>query len=412
MSLSKEGEAKADEKSQATVNAILRHCTLNVLTRDMPMQVEVELFKQIGDSAQAAALMASAQSYGAMLEFLLNPLFGQLSETFGRKTFLNTMCGYSIIGNLILAKDPFMKIGKVPFIVINKALSGLLSSQSGSAMGVNAISDVSTGTQLGVNIARMSGAFGLGMVFGPLLGNQAYKSGGFKSVYLLRACLAMTHLVHNLSLIPETLLELKPFSSQGVNPFGFLKLLYIGDVTLLSRVVRALLVCTSEQKNLINMKMLWLKDSLKLSFDEVQTVTTAYSCTIVASGLVFAERLKDILGKKGFSDGTAFLNMVAYAIWSRASDRLSLWLGLLLHIPGVNGTGSSMVKAEMMVRASELGIGKGEMNAYYANLRAGMVMFVPKLLANAYIAGLPKGKSGQAWNLLAAAAAVSLCLRA
>merc|ERR1719326_2650657 len=129
--------------------------------------------------------------------------------------------------------------------------------------------------------------------------------------------------------------------------------------------------------------------------------------TIVASGMGLAKQLINIVGGKNFSDLTALLNVTAYSIWANANSQVAMWLGLLLHIPGVNGTGSSQVKADMMTRAAELGIGKGEMNAYYGNLRAAMVMFVPKLLANAYIKGLANGKSGQAWYILAFAAAIS-----
>lgn len=411
MSNSKEATCD-EEKTKITVNAVLRHCAMNVLTRDMPMQVEVELFKQIGDSAQAASMMATAQSYGALAEFLLNPLFGSLSETFGRKAFLNTLCTWSLFGNVILANNPFAKIGSIPFVVINRAITGLLSSQAGSAMGLNALSDVSSGSQLGVNVAAMSGAFGAGMVVGPLLGNKAYQAGGFKLVYRVRILLALSHLIHNLTTIPETLQIYKPFSLNGVNPFGFLKLFINPDVTLLSRLARALLSCTSEQKNLISMKMLWLKDGLNFSFNEVQNTTTAYSVCIVASGQFLAKAMIQAVGAKNFSDLAAALNVLAYGLWANASSRFAYWLGLLLHIPGVNGTGASMVKADMMARAAELGIGKGEMNAYYSNLRAGLVMVVPKMLAAAYTAGLPTGRTGQAWYILAIASALSAALRA
>ena len=36
----------------------------------------------------------------------------------------NTLCVYSMIGNMILAKNPFARIGKVPFVVLNRAAMG------------------------------------------------------------------------------------------------------------------------------------------------------------------------------------------------------------------------------------------------------------------------------------------------
>lgn len=311
-----------------------------------------------------------------------------------------------------MASNPFAKIGQVPFVVINRALTGLLSSQSGSVMGTNALSDVTSGPALAGNLAAMSGSFGFGMVVGPYLGNQAYKAGGFKAVYRIRFVLALSHLIHNLACVPETLAQSKPFSMQGLNPFGFMKLFIKPDFPLLSRMSRALLVCTCEQKNLLNMKVLWLKENLQLSFEESQTELMAYSFSIFASGNFLASRMMKALGGNVYSDLTTVLNTLAFSIWASAKSKAALWLGLLVHIPGINGVGASMAKADMITRAAELGIGKGEMNGYYMNLRAGGVMIVPQLLARIYIARLPSGNSGQAWYLLALLTGISGLLRA
>jgi MFS family permease len=241
MADSKDAARKEEGEVQQgrVVAAILRHCALNVLERDLTIQTEVELFKQMGNTAETATFMAIAQSFSGLGEFLLNPFFAQLADRFGRKPFINMLCAYSIIGNAILATDPFATIGKVPFVVINRALTGLLSSQSGSVMGTNALSDVSSGSQLGINLASMSGHFGFGMVAGPFLGNRALKAGGHVAVYRVRVVMALSHLIHNLMSVPETLLaakRTKAISLQGLNPFGFLKLLMLGDVPLLSRL--------------------------------------------------------------------------------------------------------------------------------------------------------------------------------
>lgn len=65
----------------------------------------------------------------------------------------------------------------------------------------------------------------------------------------------------------------------------------------------------------------------------------------------------------------------------------------------------------MMSRAEELGIGRAEMNAYFMNLRALLVVFVPLLLARVYSALVPRGGSGRAWLVLAAFSAASGALR-
>lgn len=402
---------KVDRDAQHAVSAVLRHSAFNVFVRDLTLQTEVELFSRMGNPAQTAAYMATATSYSGLGEFLLNPLVAQLSDRFGRKPFLNMLCLYSLVGNMILASDPFIKLGSVPFVVVNRAITGLLGTQAGSVMGTNAMSDVSSGPQLGINIARMSGAFGIGTIVGPYLGNQAMKAGGFAAVYRLRTAIALSHLLHNTMFLPETLPRSTPFSFQGLNPFGFLKLLVNPDAALLSRLLRSILVCTSEQKNLINLKTLWLKENLKLTTTQAQNELMAYAVSIWFSGQVLASKITKSLGAATFSDLTAALNMLTFTIWGTFSSQAALWLGLALHVPGCNGTGSSMVKADMITRAGQLGIGKGEMNGYFMNLRALSVMIVPQLLARMYTSRLPHGNSGQAWYLLATCAALSMVLR-
>ncbi len=90
---------------------------------------------------------------------------------------------------------------------------------------------------------------------------------------------------------------------------------------------------------------------------------------------------------------------------------MALWLGLLLHLPGVSGVGSSTVKADMIARAGQLGIGKGEITGYFMSLRALGVMTVPALLGRLYVALLARGRSGQAWYFLAFCSALSMALR-
>merc|ERR550514_2140535 len=102
-------------------------------------------------------------------------------------------------------------------------------TQAGSVMGTNAMSDVSSGQQLGINLARMFGAFGLGTVVAPWVGNRALRAGGFVAVYQVRAAISLAHVIHNLLTLPETLPASIPFRLAGLNPFGFLKLFSLGD---------------------------------------------------------------------------------------------------------------------------------------------------------------------------------------
>lgn len=400
-----------EEHEKRSTAMVLRHAALCALIRDMTMQTEVELFASMGDPAQTAAMMAAAQSYRGLGEFFVNPFVARLSDAYGRRPFLNLFPAYGVLANSLLSLDPMAKVGRVPLAVVHVALGGLIGTQSSSAVGTAALSDVTSGPDLGVALARMSGAFGAGTVLGPALGNQALKAGGFKAVYRLRALLALLHLVHNLVSLQETLPAAIPFSLQGLNPFGFLRLLTAPDRVLLSRLGRALLALTSEQKILINLKTLWLKESIGLTLSQAQNELMVYALAMWSSGGFFAPRLINHFGARRFSDFCGAFNAMSFAIWGCASSVSSLYLGLFLHMPGCNGTGASMVKADLFSRAGELGIGKAEMNGYLMSLRSVGVMIFPQLLGRLYVTGLPKGTAGQAWYVLSLCSALSLMLR-
>ena len=62
MAASKEVGKKADSNDdlRKTTTALQRHCTVNMALREFTVQTEVELFKQMGDTAQAAAYMVAS----------------------------------------------------------------------------------------------------------------------------------------------------------------------------------------------------------------------------------------------------------------------------------------------------------------------------------------------------------------
>eukprot|EP00930_Biecheleria_cincta_P070856 TRINITY_DN58444_c0_g1_i1.p1 TRINITY_DN58444_c0_g1~~TRINITY_DN58444_c0_g1_i1.p1 ORF type:complete len:414 (-),score=55.27 TRINITY_DN58444_c0_g1_i1:117-1358(-) len=399
------------KRSQHASAALVRHAILNVVVRDLTLQTEVELFACMGDAAQTASYMSAATTCAGLGEFLFNPLVARLSDCFGRSLFLNLLNTYSIIGNTVLSLNPMAKVGKVPFVVINRALTGMLSTHSGSVMGTISMSDFSTGPALGINLARMFGAFGVGTIIGPCIGNRAFGAGGFRAVYRIRALVALAHLLHNCFTMPETLPLSIPFRAEGLNPFGFIKLLASPDGPLLSRLSRAILICTSEQKILINLKTLWLKENIGLSITQAQRELMAYATSTWLSGQFLAPRIIRTFGASAFTDLTAVLNALAFGIWGASSSVVGLWLGLLLHVPGCNGTGASMVKADMITRAEQLGIRRAEINAHFMNLRAMLVTIVPMLLGRLYAALVPSGHGERAWYLLASFAASSLLLR-
>jgi DHA1 family tetracycline resistance protein-like MFS transporter len=58
----------------------------------VPTRASLLLSAVNGDAQMAGSIMARNTSIGAALEFLLNPIVGQLSDSYGRKPFLMLSC--------------------------------------------------------------------------------------------------------------------------------------------------------------------------------------------------------------------------------------------------------------------------------------------------------------------------------
>lgn len=200
---------------QASVYFILVTIFLDVLGIGLILPVLPELVRVFAaDESQTAYLYGVLASIYALMQFLFAPVFGALSDRFGRRPIiLSSLFGYGL-DYLLLALAP----GLV-WLVVARIVSGIMGANITTANAY--IADVSTDETRGRNFGFIGAAFGLGFVFGPALGGLL-GSVSLRLPFYVAAALVLLNFLYGLFVLPESLPNdrRRPFSLKQANPIG------------------------------------------------------------------------------------------------------------------------------------------------------------------------------------------------
>jgi MFS family permease len=167
--------------SCATINArpnlVLQHCN--------------------NDSAAAATMLGMMASSGGMLEFILNPLIGRLSDKYGRFIFI--MLGP--LGNCVLDGLIAANPSSPTLLVAGRVISGMTMTAFVTILRA-AVSDVLEGSALAAAHSQSALYSGLGIIGGPWL---ASRLGTDRAAYGLSSVVAGLNGLYLLSSFQETL---------------------------------------------------------------------------------------------------------------------------------------------------------------------------------------------------------------
>lgn len=139
----------------------------------------------------------------SLMQFIFNPLWGRLSDIYGRKPILifglaGNVVSYIITG-LVLAG-----VWKSVFLLfVSRALAGFFSANIGAAMAY--ISDVTPPKDRSKGMGLIGAAFGLGFVFGPFIGGVLAKHYGFGFPTFMSAGLSLVALMLTFFFVNESL---------------------------------------------------------------------------------------------------------------------------------------------------------------------------------------------------------------
>ena len=167
--------------------------------------------------------ISTASRYGSFLmfayaavQFFFAPVLGNLSDRYGRRpVLLFSLFGFGI-DYLFLALAP-----TYGWLFAGRVIAGITGASF--TTGAAYISDVSTDENRAKNFGMIGAAFGLGFIFGPIIGGLLGKIGP-RIPFYAAAILALLNWIYGYFVLPESLSKenRRPFNWKRANPIGSL----------------------------------------------------------------------------------------------------------------------------------------------------------------------------------------------
>lgn len=147
------------------------------------------------DAARWGGILSMAY---AVMQFIMMPVMGSLSDRYGRRPV--------ILGSLAAYSFDFLLMALAPSIAILFVARILAGSFAATFSTANAyIADISPPEKRAANFGLMGAAFGLGFIIGPALGGLIGNEFGHRAPFYAVAGLGFVNFVYGWFFLPETL---------------------------------------------------------------------------------------------------------------------------------------------------------------------------------------------------------------
>lgn len=154
----------------------------------------------------------------ALLQFFMAPVFGNLSDRFGRRPLL--------LLSLFAFGVDFLLTGlatSMTWLFIGRAFAGVFGASFAAAGAY--IGDISNDENRAKNFGFIGAAWGLGFTLGPVLGGVIAEHVDARAPFFFAAALALANVVFGFFVLPESLPpeRRRKFEWKRANPFGAFK---------------------------------------------------------------------------------------------------------------------------------------------------------------------------------------------
>jgi DHA1 family tetracycline resistance protein-like MFS transporter len=214
-------EKAADETGtdRKAIAFVLITLVINAMGYGIIIPVLPDLIAEVSDTnLSGAAFWGGYLSFSfAVVQFLVGPTVGNLSDRYGRRPVLLCSLGVLAVDFLIMAMASSLAV-----LFIGRILSGIAAATNSTANAV--IADISSKEQRAKNFGLIGAAFGVGFIIGPALGGLAGEW-GTRAPFYAAAALAFANFCFGLVVLPESLKREKrrSFQWRRANPVGGLQ---------------------------------------------------------------------------------------------------------------------------------------------------------------------------------------------
>lgn len=184
--------------------------------------------ESFGASPAVVTLLGASYS---LMQFLFAPMWGRLSDRIGRRPVVLTSVAFGGLGFLL-----FGLAGSLPMLFAARAVAGFGNANLGTVQAL--VADVTPGNERAKAMGMIGAAFGLGFVFGPVIGGLVGSAFGPAAPAFVSAAFAGINWILAFFLLPET-------RRRGVAAgaaHGFLGLRALGQAGAFANVPRLLVI--------------------------------------------------------------------------------------------------------------------------------------------------------------------------
>ena len=171
-----------------------------------------------GTVSQAAGWGGYLMAVYALLQFFMAPIFGNLSDRFGRRPVLLASLAAFGVDFLLTGLAPTMT-----WLFIGRAVAGIFGASFAAAGAY--IGDISNDENRARNFGLIGAAWGMGFTLGPAIGGPVAEHIDPRAPFFIAAALALANVVFGWFVLPESLPaeRRRKFEWVRANPFGAFK---------------------------------------------------------------------------------------------------------------------------------------------------------------------------------------------
>lgn len=291
-------------QSPLTLACVLVTIFLDMLGYGIILPVLPSLIGQLsgGSVAQAAVIGGWLVFSYSLMQFMFGPALGNLSDRFGRRPIiLIALAGLTIDYTIMGFASSLV------FIFIGHTIAGISGASVATATAY--IADITPREQRAHRFGLIGAAFGLGFIFGPVVGGLLGELGPRWPFYAA-AILAASNLAFGFFVLPESLApdKRRKFNWRRANPFGVLLSLSRNPVVLWLLGVLGIFVLASQ--SFPSVWNFFTIEVLEFSSAQIGVALGAFGIGFAASQAF----LVGLLSKKIGEWSTVLLGMLAAAI--------------------------------------------------------------------------------------------------